>query len=70
MACCFVKAAVIWDAYRGFANMSTPVDLLVVVLSHDGGGEDDGDGGVNDDDATARCFPLSDLKAGVWLFAP
>lgn len=57
--------------------MSAAVDLLVIVLSHGGGGEedgDDGDCGVKDDDAAARCFPLSDVKVGVarvmWLFAP
>jgi hypothetical protein len=54
MACCLVNAAVIWDAYFGFVNISTAVDLLVMV-SHNGGGEDDGDGGVKDEDATG-CF--------------
>ena len=58
MACCFVKAGVICDTYRGFANMSTPLDLWVMA-SHDGGGEE-GDGGVKEEDATAGCFPLSD----------
>jgi hypothetical protein len=79
MACCCVKAGVICDAYRGLANMSTAVDLLAMALllvSHGGGGEDDGNRGVEDDDV-ARCFPLSVKVARgpgadevVWPFAP
>ena len=67
-----MNAAVICDAYHGFANMSIAVDALVVVVGG-GGGEKDGDCNVNGDTA-ARCFPLSDaevdLVVGMWLFAP
>ena len=51
-----MKAAVICDAYRGFANMSLAVDVLAVAVS---GG--DGEEGIEGGD-TARCFPLSDAE--------
>ena len=59
IACCSVKAAVICEAYRGFANMSLAVDVLAVAVN-DGGGEGDGDEGE-----IACCFPLSDAEVPV-----
>ena len=66
-----MKAAVICDAYRWFANMSLAVDVLAVAVSG-GGGEEGSDGIVGGD--TACCFPLSDAKVPVvsrmWVFVP
>jgi len=67
-----VNAAVICDAYRGFANMSIAVDALVVVVGGSGS-EEDSDCNVKGDTA-AHCFPLSDAEVdmvvGMWLFTP